>query len=147
VSTEHGAIRRRIVVGVDGSESSIDALRWAQRIGAGIGGEIDAVAAWNYPTTYGMAGWSDDWDPATHAARLLADTLTSTFGDTPPTGLRTSVVGGHPAHVLLDASVGAELLVVGSRGHGGFVGLLIGATSAYCAEHAACAVLIAHTKS
>jgi len=52
------------------------------------------------------------------------------------------VIDGHPAPVLVEASKGAELLVVGSRGHGEFVGMLIGSVSEYCAAHALCPVLV-----
>ncbi|MEO8888523.1 MAG: universal stress protein [Jatrophihabitantaceae bacterium] len=56
--------------------------------------------------------------------------------------MRTCVHVGHPAQVLVEASVGADMLVVSSRGHGGFVGLLLGSVSAYCAEHAQCPVVV-----
>ena len=51
-------------------------------------------------------------------------------------------VQGHPAPLLVEASKGADLLVVGSRGHGEFVGMLIGSVSEYCATNARCPVLI-----
>jgi nucleotide-binding universal stress UspA family protein len=136
--------RRRIVVGVDGSKSSVDALHWAERLATALGAQIDAVTAWNYPSSYGMSAWPVDWNPAADADAALQHALRLAFGDSTPAGLIAVVSEGHPANILVEASSGAELLVVGSRGHGGFVGLLIGATSAHCAEHAACSVFIAH---
>ena len=136
--------RRRVVVGVDGSKSSVDALQWADRLAGTLGAQIDAVTAWNYPSSYGMSAWPVGWNPAAEADAALQHTLRLAFGDSMPAGLTAVVSEGHPANILVEASSGAELLVVGSRGHGGFVGLLIGATSAHCAEHAACSVFIAH---
>jgi nucleotide-binding universal stress UspA family protein len=138
--------RRRVVVGVDGSESSIDALRWAERLAGGLGAEIDAITTWQYPTSFAMVPGLPDWDPQADAGRLLADAIRAAFGETPPPGLRAQVREGHPAAILVDAAADAELLVVGSRGHGGFAGLLLGSVSAHCTEHAACSVLVAHTK-
>jgi nucleotide-binding universal stress UspA family protein len=66
------------------------------------------------------------------------------FGGRRPPGLRTDVREGNAARVLLEASEGARMLVVGSRGHGGFAGLLLGSVSAACAEHASCPVLVLH---
>ncbi|MFZ2176054.1 MAG: universal stress protein [Rhodococcus sp. (in: high G+C Gram-positive bacteria)] len=138
---------RRIVVGVDGSESSIDALRWAARLAGPLGADIEAVAAWEFPTYYGLAAVPADYRPDVDAAQILTDSLTSAFGDTAPAGLHESVREGHPARVLVEASRGAEMLIVGSRGHGGFTGLLLGSVSSHCAEHAACPVLVVHPKS
>jgi nucleotide-binding universal stress UspA family protein len=138
------ADRRRIVVGVDGSKPSVDALLWARLMGRAMHAELDVITSWQYPAAYGMAGWASDWSPQGDAAALLEDTLRLAFAQDRPVGLRTTVMEGHAANALVNASTGAELLVVGSRGHGGFVGLLLGATSAHCAEHAACSVLIAH---
>jgi nucleotide-binding universal stress UspA family protein len=137
--------RRRIVVGVDGSKPSVDALLWARVLAGATGAELEVITSWQYPTAYGMSTWPAEWSPAQDAATLLEDTLKLAYGEERPVGLRTTVVEGHPADVLFDASAGAELLVVGSRGHGGFTGLLIGATSAHCAEHASCSVFVAHT--
>lgn len=134
----------RIVVGVDGSESSIEALRWAARLAPSLDAEIDALMVWEYPHTYGFAVFPDDYRPDLEAARALTESIVTAFGSTTPDGLRESVREGHPSQVLTDASRGAGMLIVGSRGHGGFAGLLLGSVSAHCAEHAACPVLVVH---
>jgi nucleotide-binding universal stress UspA family protein len=132
----------RVVVGVDGSAESVAALRWAEDYADALGLEIDAVTSWSYPADYGYAGGASEWRPDQDAALVSAAALGEAFGDGPPVGLRVVVREGHPARVLEDASNGAALLVVGSRGHGGFAGLLLGSVSAYCAEHAHCPVVV-----
>ncbi|MDT4911109.1 MAG: hypothetical protein QOC66_237 [Pseudonocardiales bacterium] len=145
-STSNSPSRRHLIVGVDGSESSIDALGWARRLAELLDAEIDAVTAWHYPATDGMSTAAAEWDPSVDAARILADAVRSAFGEDQPAGLRAVVTEGHPAKVLLDASADAEMIVVGSRGHGGFVGMLLGSVSSHCAEHATCPVLVTHRK-
>lgn len=138
--------RPNIVVGVDGSPSSLDALRWAAYPAVALNAEIDAVTSWDYPASDGVGGGAPaQWDPAEDAAQILADALTAVFGDHRPDGIRAVVCEGHPAQVLSHAGDGAEMLVVGSRGHGGLAGLLLGSVSAYCAEHAPCPVLVTRT--
>lgn len=146
MTAEASAPRRTVVVGVDGSPSSLDALRWAVRMADALHAEIDAVTSWDYPASYGMGGGVPaEWDPAADAAEVLRDALTAAFGEHSPVGLRSVVCKGHPAQVLGDAADGAEMLVVGSRGHGGFAGLLLGSVSAYCTAHAPCPVLVTRT--
>jgi nucleotide-binding universal stress UspA family protein len=146
MTTQRSAPRRTIVVGVDGSPSSLDALRWAACLAVALNAEISAVTSWDYPASYGMGGGVPaQWDPAEDAAQILADALTAAFGDHRPDGIRAVVREGHPAQVLSDASNGAEMLVVGSRGHGGFAGLLLGSVSAYCTAHGPCPVLVTRT--
>jgi nucleotide-binding universal stress UspA family protein len=137
----------RIVVGVDGSAPSLDALRWADRVGSALGLEIDVVICWSYPTSYGMGGAFTEYRPDVEAKAAVDQALVSAFGENPPAGLRSFVREGYPANELIEASRGSEMLVVGSRGHGGFVGLLIGSVSAYCAEHAACPVVVLHHRA
>lgn len=139
-----GASSRRIVVGVDGSDSSIEALRWAKRIAAAVGVEIDAAICWEFSLnlTYGVV--PVDYRPDQDAEHILSAALTAAYGEGQPEGLRALVRDGHPAKVLTEAGRDAEMLVVGSRGHGGFVGLLLGSVSAYCAEHADCPVVVVH---
>jgi nucleotide-binding universal stress UspA family protein len=138
----------RIVVGVDGSEDSIRALRWAARLAPVFDSDIEAVVAWFDPR---QSGWSPGWgyltagmDPQGDAEKILAAALEEAFSDSRPSRLHSVAEKGSAAKVLLDRSAGARLLVVGSRGHGGFAGLLLGSVSAKCAEHAKCPVLVIH---
>jgi nucleotide-binding universal stress UspA family protein len=134
----------RIVVGVDGSQPSKAALGWAARFSAITGGLIDAVIAWHPPASFGWSNLPSDWNPAKDAEKVLNRTVDEVFGANRPPGIRLIVREGNPAKVLLDESRDAELLVVGSRGHGGFTGLLLGSVSAHCAEHATRPVLVVH---
>ncbi|MEO8888456.1 MAG: universal stress protein [Jatrophihabitantaceae bacterium] len=147
MNTDGDQILRRIVVGVDGSAQSVAALRLAGRIAAGLGVEIDAVIAWDLPISYGMGAVPSDWQPDLDAASALSEALAAAFGNAVPHGLSSQVRRGHPAKVLLDAAGDAEMLVVGSRGHGGFVGLLLGSVSAQCTELASCPVLVVHANA
>lgn len=139
----------RIVVGVDGSEPSKHALRWARFLAQATGSTIEVVAAWEPFTAYGWigAGWAEmqaDWNPAEDAEKALVATVDEVFGGHGPPALEITVREGYPAQVLLEVSESARMLVVGSRGHGGFSGLLLGSVSAACTEHAICPVLVLH---
>jgi nucleotide-binding universal stress UspA family protein len=126
----------RIVVGVDGSDGSKAALRWAARQAGLTGAALEAVITWEYPTFYGWApAYPDDLDLASLAEQTLADALDEVFGSDRPAWLRSRVLEGHPGQVLIEASAGAELLVVGSRGYGGFADALLGSVSTYCLHH------------
>lgn len=133
----------RIVVGVDGSIQSKQALRWAAHLAAASGAHLDAVAAWDYPTTYGLAPMGD-WNPEKDMEKGLTETVDEVFGTERPADMRLLVREGNASKVLLDASNGALMLIVGSRGHGGFAGLLLGSISTAVAEHATCPVLVVH---
>lgn len=137
-------IKPRIVVGIDGSSCSGDAMAWALRIADVTGVTIDAVIAWHLPNMYGGGYLPGDYEPASDAEKVVTEVVNAAVGATRPAGMRLIVKQGTPAKVLLDESVGAQMLVVGSRGHGGFAGLLLGSVSAACAEHASCPVLVVH---
>ena len=137
--------RPRIVVGVDGSEPSKLALRWAGVLSRAMGGaHIEAVSAWRVPTSYGWSYAPDNWNPEGDDERALRAAVDEVFGAERPPNLDLIAREGVAAKVLLDQSKGAAMLIVGSRGHGGFAGLLLGSVSMACAEHATCPVLIAH---
>jgi nucleotide-binding universal stress UspA family protein len=142
--SDNQALEPRIVVGVDGSPQSRRALVWAARFAQATGAVLQAVSAWHFPTSYGWSYVAEDWSPENDATKSLEETLDAVFPDGRPARLELAVREGLPAKVLLDASKGATLLVLGSRGHGGFAGLLLGSVSASCAEHAGCPVLVVH---
>ncbi|WP_329431819.1 universal stress protein [Streptomyces sp. NBC_00056] len=133
----------RIVVGVDGSPSSRAALRWAVRYAGLVGGRVEAVSAWEVP---GMASWSapavdTDFDEG-EAERGLVDEVRAVLGEDGGSLVRERLVRGNAAEVLVDAAQGAEMLVVGSRGHGSFRRALLGSVSQQVAHHAPCPVTI-----
>jgi nucleotide-binding universal stress UspA family protein len=136
--------RPRVVVGVDGSTQSKAALRWAAQIAEGVGARLVAVTAWDWPYTYGIAAMPIVWNPAEDMARVLSNAVKEALGAGRAADVEELTLEGGAARVLLDTSEGAVMLVVGSRGHGGFAGLLLGSVSANVAEHATCPVLVVH---
>ena len=146
---QQSGIHPRIVAGVDGSPSSARALRWAIRQAALTGATVDAVIAWNYPATAAGYGWApigmdqpDGFDFKETAGKVLADTVSNTVDPASDVQVRSLVAEGNPARVLLDAAAGADLMVVGSRGHGGFAEALLGSVSQHCVHHAPCPVVV-----
>jgi nucleotide-binding universal stress UspA family protein len=134
----------RIVVGVDGSGHSEDALRWGAHLARIYSARLEAVTAWEYPPSFGWAAVPEDWRPGEDMQKVLTATVGKVFGADVPPHLELHVREGGAAKVLIDASHGALMLLVGSRGHGGFTGMLLGSVSANVAEHATCPVLIIH---
>ena len=141
--SEPGDDQHRIVVGVDGSDGSKAALRWAARQAELTGARLQVVTGWEYPAFYGWApAMPDDYDYEALAARAQAEAIDGVFGANRPATLEAKVVARHPAEALVEASEGADLLVVGSRGYGGFADALLGSVSTYCVHHAHCPVTI-----
>jgi nucleotide-binding universal stress UspA family protein len=140
-----------IVVGLDGSELSKEALRWALREAHLRGAALKVLHAWTPPVTV-MPLYGLDPDPAWYNGKgerarrrieeQLREIVADVAGSDPGVVVATEVVQGSPSHVLVDAARGADLLVVGSRGHGGFGGLLLGSVSQQALQHAACPVAI-----
>lgn len=133
-----------IVVGVDGSESSIAALRQARGMAAALHRPVRVLAAWQLPPFAGGGALAYGWDPVGDAQRTLLEAIVDVFGDEHPADVVAEVVEGPAAATLIRASADASMVVVGSRGHGGFAGLLLGSVSAAVAEHAHCPVLVVH---
>src|SRR5205823_7244489 len=124
---------QRIVVGVDGSPISKAALRWAVGQAWLTGATIDAVIAWQYPEAMHGNAWAamlvDEPGFDVLAEKDLTEAISEIAGPDPDVTINPVVVEGWPAEVLLNAAEGADLLVVGSRGHGGFASLMLGSVS------------------
>jgi nucleotide-binding universal stress UspA family protein len=134
----------KIVVGVDGSPASAQALRWAVGQGRLTGGEVHAVISWLPPTVYDWGPAISDIDWAKDSRRALDDTIADTLDPDDAAKVQRHVIQGHPAQALTDAADDADLLVVGSRGHGGFTGMLLGSVSHHVIAHAPCPVVVIH---
>jgi nucleotide-binding universal stress UspA family protein len=140
VSDETG----RIVVGVDGSKASKDALAWAARQAGLTGAHLQVIITWHVPVgAYGAPiPLPTDYDFISDSEQELAKVIREVLGDHPGVEVAAVVLEGHPATRLIEESVGAELLVVGSRGHGAFTGMLLGSVSEHCVTHASCPVVV-----
>lgn len=135
---------RRITVGVDGSGTSVEALRWAADAAARRGADLLVLLAWQVPyispylPTVPLS--TMDWEQ--NARETLAPVLADVFGARLPAGVHAEVREGSAAQVLIDAGKDSDLVVIGSRGHGGVVGMLLGSVSTAVVHHAPCAVLV-----
>jgi len=136
----------RVLVGVDGSEGSRKALRYAADEAAEHDASLTVLLAYTVPAPPVAIGTAQppprseqDWRE--NAENLLQQTVQTTIDD-PDLKIVTEVVEGPPARALIHASHDADLLVVGTRGHGGFAGMLLGSVSQHLAAHAACTVAV-----
>jgi nucleotide-binding universal stress UspA family protein len=148
-----------VVVGVDGSAGAREALRWALAEARLRRSPLVAVHAWmfgyiggsveGYPYWGGSLGsytsiGVDLSDLHRAAEDLLERALAEVAGEAGDVEIERRVVQGAAAEVLVSVAVPGDLLVVGSRGHGGFAGLLLGSVSQQCVHHAACPVVVVH---
>ena len=143
---------RPIVVGVDGSDDSKQALRWAAQQAEITTAPLHVVTAWHLPVAFGTVwqmpatyGRSHDLsgvDFSEDAKKTLYGAIEEVLGKSPSVAVTPQLVAGHPARVLIEASQQATLLVVGASGHGGFVGMLLGSVTQHCVSHSACPVLV-----
>lgn len=135
-----------IVVGVDGSDASKDALLWAARQAELTGSALVAVISWEFPSmAYGaVMPLPDDFDIAGASQKIVDEAIDETLGEHPAVQVSTVVAEGPPALELLKTAKNADLLVVGSRGHGAFAGMLLGSVSEHCVTHSPCPVVVVH---
>lgn len=133
-----------IVVGVDGSDGAAHALRWAVAEAALRASTVQAVLAWGFLDQH-HAGPVERFDPqytANEAKAALNSYIEAALGVERGAAVLQLVVSELPARALIEASKGAQLLVVGARGLGGFHGLLLGSVSQKCLHQAGCAVAV-----
>jgi nucleotide-binding universal stress UspA family protein len=142
-----------IVVGVDGSEGASHALEWAAAEARLRGVPLAVLLAWQWPSTfYAGVGWVEITPELVdelkkQAAKRLDEACSAAGPALDGITVTREVVEGSPAQVLLEAAKGADLLVVGTRGHGGFVGLMLGSVSQQCAHHSPCPIVIIPPKA
>lgn len=132
-----------VVVGVDGGPDSLKALAWAAEYANTVGAPLIALAAVETPAVvgpYAMAGWVDPSILEERARTMLSDSVRDTLGD--DARVDQTVLRGHPAEVIVAASRDARLVVVGSRGWGGFRGLLMGSVSQHVVAHSRSPVVV-----
>jgi len=135
----------RVVVGVDGSETARRALAWALDEGRSRQAEVEVVNAWHppYVGAYPYDPAALDLDLFEQGAQdLVAEALAGQDLTGLPSPPKVTVVSDTAAQAILTAADGAELVVIGSRGRGGFVGLLLGSVSQQVAHHAPCPVIV-----
>lgn len=146
MSNEESSSKPVVLVGVDGSANSVKALRAAIQEAQWRGAEVHAMNAWTYPYVYGMEGAGFIVNASTMEEAASAALENAIVEACPIEAQRASIqrfiVGGSPAQSLIAESKNAELLVVGARGHGGFIGLLLGSVSSQVVKHAHCPVLV-----
>jgi len=144
--------RQQIVVGVDGSEQSLGALRWAGEEATLRDAELEAVLVWERPlqwifgppgTTYvPLEPLIDTKHIEQQAAQQLAQAVQDAFGDQQPATLKQVVLEGNPAAMLIAESMDATMLVLGTQGHGGLKGVDLGSTAEKCLRLARCNVIV-----
>ena len=158
--------RNKIVVGIDGSSESVNALRYASGLASAMGHDLVAFASWlprivlkDYTPEWAPeqdahgtlvraieqdAHDTLDWAIEQDAHETLDKSIEQAFGANIPENLKREVVMGAAASNLLKASKDAAMVVLGTRGRGGFKGLVMGSVSSSLAAHASCPVLIHH---
>ena len=138
-----GRGRGRVVVGVDGTDASRAALRWAMEESRLRATALVVVHAW-HEQMVGFESTGLAVDPTTweSSARALLDRMLGEVGGAEARGVQRSVVHSGAAEALVEASKTAELVVVGNRGHGAFSRLVVGSVAGQVAQHARCAVAL-----
>ena len=137
----------RIVVGIDGFESSTAALRWAIHQAKLTGAVVEAVTAWHIPPSSGLVSAADMPDYQDDARMVLIEAIAETCMIDADVEVCPRVVEGRAGPVLIEAAEDADLLVVGNRGHGGLAEALLGSVGQYCVRHAPCPVVIMRGKA
>jgi nucleotide-binding universal stress UspA family protein len=142
------AARPAIVVGIDGSELSAPALRWAVQQARLTHAEVHAVIGWDVPATIYLTPTYTEADYLRDAQKALDSVVDPIMREAPDVPIHKRAVQDRPGLALTGAAVGAALLVIGSHGRGEFPGLHLGSVASYCVHHAPCPVLVfrgAHT--
>ncbi len=137
-----------IVVGIDGSDNASRALDWAMNEAAVRDAKLTVIAVHSAAASYGtgnpmtLTGEEERVEETRKSAQQAVDAAAAELGDQQPKSVTVVAVHGFPAQTLIEASHGADLLVVGSRGAGGFATLFLGSVSSQLVHHAVCPVVV-----
>ncbi len=150
MSIKSGNAIKRILVGVDGSEKSIAALKWARELASTNGAEVEVVTAWQTPfPTFELVAIGLNLDvseinerPAQIAELRLEKAIVGAYGTVNPAGVVRRIEEGYPGLVMVERSKEADLLVLGNRGHSPVIETLLGSVSMHCLTYAHCPVTI-----
>ncbi len=134
--------RPAIVVGADGTELSIKAVRWAAQQAGLTGADLVAVTAFEIPATILVVPTYTEADYVRDAQVILDRTVDEALGTEPDVHVERQLSQDHPAQALTRAADGAQLLVVGSHGRKEFPRMHLGSVATYCVHHAPCPVLV-----
>jgi nucleotide-binding universal stress UspA family protein len=131
-----------IVVGLDGSVLSIDALRWAVGQARLTGADIHAVTGWEVPYTIMIVPTYTEADYCRDAHQVLDRSVAEVQEAAPDVRIEKHLIQKRPALALTTAARGAQLLVIGSHGRGELPGVHLGSVASYCVHHAPCPVVV-----
>lgn len=131
-----------IVVGVDGSAASIDALRWAVHQAKITGARLEVIAAWEVPWTIMVSPTKADDDYLRDVRERIDPAIQEGLSDAEGVDVTVRVIEWDSAAALISAAAGADMLVIGSHRYGTMKGMHLGSVASYCAHHASCPVMI-----
>ncbi len=140
-----------VLVALDGSPSSTAALEWAAKYASGLNMRVEVVNVWEHVDStlivagmgFGSDAYVGESDPKVWSDQILKDGVALAFGKEAD-DVKTTSIEGAIVRTLVEMSKDADLLVMGSRGHGKFTDLILGSVSASCSAKSKCPVLIVH---
>lgn len=131
-----------VVAGVDGSDESQRALRWAAEYVQKVGGLVHAVSVWHQPVQFGYRLPTSDSELEQRARQQLDKVTEAVRGEFPSVDIRERLIRGHVVDELVGLSPQADIMVMGNKGHGAFTGMMVGSVALKLVHHARCPVLV-----
>lgn len=131
-----------VVAGVDGSQESVHALRWAADHVRQVGGLVHAITVWHQPVQFGYRLPSTDAELESQARKTLDAAVAAVQSDHPGVDIRPRLLRGNTVDEFVSLSKQADLMVVGEKGHGAFTGMLVGSIALKLVHHAVCPVVV-----
>ncbi len=131
-----------VVAGIDGSDESQRALRWAAEYVQKVGGLVHAVSVWHQPVQFGYRLPTSDSELEQRARQQLDKVTEAVRAEFPSVDIRERLIRGHVVDELVGLSPQADMMVLGNKGHGAFTGMMVGSVALKLVHHARCPVLV-----